>query len=171
MKDRVCRNCGDVSSRYLQRGMCPKCYRFWLRHGVMRSQDLLARLPPGSNRRSCKNCHEGRAVGRKLCHNCLNYLLRTGKPRPRHLWLEKCVNCGKPRTGPRSLCKGRCKNCYRWWTKYGEDRQIEPIRWCDCGHAATHHDVRLPVQNGASGKITEVAMDLCQDCYELEFEP
>lgn len=167
----ICKNCGEESLRSLQRGMCPKCYRFWQRHGVMRSAKTMSRLPPDSNQRSCKNCHEGKAVARELCATCWNYQKRTGRRRPRYLWQDACVNCGKPSTGQRSLCKGRCKNCYYWWHKYGEDRKIESVRWCDCGHKATHFNVPLQLLTVSNKVLTTELYDLCDDCWDLEHEP
>lgn len=165
----ICTNCGGDSPRSLQRGMCPGCYRFWYRHGVMKSQETMTRLSPGSNRRLCKNCHEGIAFVKELCRRCYEYQLRTGKRRPKHLWRDACLNCGKPYNKPRDLIKGRCKNCYHHWCKYGRDRDVA-IVWCDCGQPATHKDVTLSFTLG-TGHTTTEKYNLCQDCYDLEFEP
>lgn len=167
--ERICHNCGGVSSRGLQRGMCPACYRFWLRHGKLRNKENMTRVHPGGNQKTCINCHQDRAMIKEMCMACYQYNFRTGRNRPRRLWIERCINCGKPKTGPRTIIFGRCMSCYNRWRKYGEEKKVELIKWCDCGEEAVHFDVKLNYML-ASGCTREEGFDLCQNCYELEQE-
>lgn len=157
----VCDNCGQRPNHYLSRGLCSTCYAYWRRCGVMR--------PLGRHLGTCRDCRQADATGDKLCAACYQYRRRKGRKRPAYLYTEACTNCRRPRSDEWMPRFGRCNRCYRHWKKYGRERVVPLERWCDCSHVATHYDIRLPVQNGASGKITTVTMDLCEDCYELEF--
>lgn len=115
---------------------------------------------------------------RGLCNSCYHYEWKRGRPRPRYLWAEECINCKRPRTGPSSLRSyGRCDTCRRYLQRYGKERAPDiirrhaPLGWCDCGAPAVEEQqivTRPHLAQRESGRVSRHTLRLCADCASVE---
>lgn len=169
-----CANCHESKKR-LTNGLCNACRLFLRRTGRPRTQADRIR-PKGQRPQSCTNCGVNRASGRgDLCIACSAYRQRHGVNRPRHLWLDSCKVCGRPKDGTVRFAKGRCPLCYEYRRKFGHERPASVIRkryplgWCDCGQPATQ-TVCIGVSLANARRLTNDELPMCDNCAAVEKE-
>ena len=149
-----CSNCGNRRQRR-QSGLCQACHIYLERTGFPRPIDpevrkelhgfriaLHAKIKAATKKTEyCRRCHEEPIFNKKsgLCTLCYFYKHRTGRPRPKHLFIRKCTRCEAP-IG-QGIPSGLCIRCYRYQYVYdGRPRPesawktVTPwLGWCECG--------------------------------------
>lgn len=144
--------------------------------------DFLAKLldsrskhGPRGEKSLCRNCKQSAAGDKShsLCNACYAYMLRTGKRRPKNLWLNRCSVCDRPRKDVRSGSNsGLCRTCYQYKWKYKRDRSESmikaraPLGWCDCGEPVVHVGVPLKTLTVDRQYEKVELYDLCETCYK-----
>ena len=147
--------------------------------------DFLAKLLDARKRGSrgvkclCKNCKKDTSGDSSsvLCNACHQYLMRTGKRRPRSLWQECCSVCKRPRKETRNgSSTGLCRTCYQYRWRYGKDRPESVIKaeapsgWCECGEPVTHVNVKLKTLTTSRQLEKVETYNLCDTCFSFAME-
>lgn len=174
----VCETCQRETKRTVK-GQCDACRKWEKVKGYKRlPTEPVRALTIGGATGRCKRCHLRKAKAHNLCSSCVTYFQVKKKDRPLRMInrREYCRNCNVPRLD-KKFVKDRCPNCYRYFLKWGKERQTHlwekkaPLGWCDCGHRATHKDVPLKYMTIDKEAVRVELYNLCDDCYALENEP
>lgn len=169
-----CTNCHEPK-RQLRHGLCNACRLFLRRTGRHRTEADRIRAR-GQRPQWCANCGIHRASGRgELCIACSTYRQRHGANRPRHLWMDRCKVCGRPKDGTVRFAKGRCPLCYEYRRKFKRERPATviqeryPLGWCDCGQPATQM-VLVGVSLANVNRLNNDKVPMCDSCTAIENE-